>query len=143
MLPFLSFFEGSSHPLIPLEEVDTVGAALEPADADGALGQVEIVPPQVAGLAHPEPVAIDQQTDQPIAMTVPVGLQRSQELGHLGFGEVFTGAIGIVRLASLRCNWSHNRSVDQLEVSCIHWISARCECETDHTMAQNVTSHRD
>ena len=92
--------------------------ALEPADRDGALGKVEIIPAQVTGFAHPQAVAIDQQTNQPITMAVAVGLQRRQQLGHLGFGQMLADAVGSFGLAS---NWSHISAFDQLEVARFHW----------------------
>lgn len=45
--------------LIPLQEVRAVVAALETAHDDGALGQVKVIPPQVACLGNPQPVPVD------------------------------------------------------------------------------------
>jgi len=36
--------------LIPLQVMNAIGAALEPADDDGALRQVDVIPAQIAGL---------------------------------------------------------------------------------------------
>ena len=36
--------------LIPLQVMDAIGAALEPADDDGALRQVDVIPAQIASL---------------------------------------------------------------------------------------------
>ena len=58
--------------------------------------EVEIIPTQVTGFAHTQAVPVDQQSDQPIPMTVPVRLQGGEQLGHLGFGEVFTRSISLV-----------------------------------------------
>ena len=82
--------------LITLEIVDAVGAAFQPADLNGALGKIDVIPSQVTGFRHPEAVPIDQQGDQPVPVTVPVRLQRSEQLGHLGFGKVFPRSVGLV-----------------------------------------------
>jgi hypothetical protein len=52
--------------LVPLKVVDAVGATLEPADDDGPLWQVDVVPTEIASLRDPEAVAVDDQSDQPI-----------------------------------------------------------------------------
>jgi hypothetical protein len=44
--------------LIALKVVRTINAALESADLNGAFGKVQIIAPQVTGLAHPEAMAI-------------------------------------------------------------------------------------
>ena len=60
---------------IALEVMDAIGAALEPADGNGALGQIDVVPAQVTGLRHPQPVPVDQQPYQPVTMPMAVGLE--------------------------------------------------------------------
>jgi hypothetical protein len=42
----------------------------------------------------------DQQADDPVTMTMPIALQGGQQLVHSLFGEVLTGAVGLVRLSS-------------------------------------------
>ena len=61
--------------LIPLQVMDAISTALEPADGDGALPQVDVIPAQIASLRDPQTMAIDDQPDQPIPVTVPVALE--------------------------------------------------------------------
>ncbi|MGB7702926.1 MAG: hypothetical protein WBL91_15020 [Pseudolabrys sp.] len=63
---------------------------------NGALGKIDVIPSQVTGFRHPEAVPIDQQGDQPVPVTVPVRLQHSEQLGHLGFGEMLTRSVSLV-----------------------------------------------
>src|SRR6516165_4576219 len=106
-----------------------VMAALETAHNDGALGEVEIVPTKVAGLAHAQAMTVDHEADQPIAVAVPIALERRQQLVHFGFGQVFTDPISRIRLAPrlritpLVGDWSQNSAFDQLEVCRFHWRS--------------------
>jgi len=72
--------------LIPFQVMHAIGRAFEPTDRNGPLGQVKIIPAQIACLAHAQPVAIDQKPDQPIALTMPVLFQRGEQLGHFAFG---------------------------------------------------------
>jgi hypothetical protein len=55
--------------------VNAISAALEPADDDGALRQVDVIPAQIASLRDPQAVAVDDQSDQPIPVTVPFALE--------------------------------------------------------------------
>jgi hypothetical protein len=64
--------------LIALEVMNAISAALKPADDDGALPQVDVIPAQIASLRDPQTMAIDDQSDQPIPVTVPVVLEGSQ-----------------------------------------------------------------
>jgi hypothetical protein len=57
--------------LVPLQVMDAVGAALEPTDDHGPLAQIDVIPTKVASLADPQAVPVDQEADQPIAVTVP------------------------------------------------------------------------
>jgi hypothetical protein len=41
-------------------------------------------------------MAVDDQPDQPIPVTVPVALEGSQQLLHLGLGQVLSDPVGIV-----------------------------------------------
>jgi hypothetical protein len=66
--------------LILLQVMDTIGAALEPADDDGALRQVDVIPTQIASLGDPQAMAVDGHADQPIPVTVPIALQGGQQL---------------------------------------------------------------
>ena len=59
--------------LVPLQVVDAIRATLKPADDDGALRQIEVISTQQA-------MAVDDQADQPIPVTVPVALERSRQL---------------------------------------------------------------
>ena len=52
--------------LIPLQVMDAISAALEPAHDDGALPQVDVIPAQIASLRDPQTMAVDDQPDQPI-----------------------------------------------------------------------------
>ena len=82
--------------LVPLQVVDAISAALEPANDDGPLRQVDVIPAQIASLGDPQTVAVDDQSDQPIPVTVPVALERGQQLVHLGLGQVLPDPVGIV-----------------------------------------------
>jgi hypothetical protein len=44
--------------------VCAVVAALETAHKDGALGEIEIIPTKVAGLAHPQAMTVDQEAEK-------------------------------------------------------------------------------
>jgi hypothetical protein len=66
--------------LVPLKVMYAVGAALEPADDDGALRQVNVLPAQIARLRDSQAMAVDDQPDQPIPMAIPVTLERLEEL---------------------------------------------------------------
>src|SRR3974377_1051965 len=81
---------------IALEVMDAIGAALQPADGNGALGQIDVIPAQVAGLRHPQPVPVDQQPYQPIAMPMAVALEGLEQLANLGLGEMLAHPIGFV-----------------------------------------------
>ena len=61
--------------LISLQVMDAIGAALEPAHDDGAFRQVDVIPAQIAGLRDPQTVSVDDQSDQPIPVTVPIALE--------------------------------------------------------------------
>jgi hypothetical protein len=64
--------------LIPLQVMDAVGAALEPADDDGPVRQVDVIPTQIASLGEPQ-----------AAMTAPVtpsSLVTTCGNGHRIFG---------------------------------------------------------
>ena len=76
------------------------GSALQATHDDGALGQVEIIPAEVARFRNAQAVSVDQETDEPIAVTVPIALQGRKELGHLGFGQVLMHPIARVLLAA-------------------------------------------
>jgi hypothetical protein len=52
--------------LLPLQDLETalqvmdaISAALEPADVNGALRQVDVIPAQIASLRDPQAVAVD------------------------------------------------------------------------------------
>ena len=100
----LTLYSFQASKLVAFKEVNAVGAAFEPADGDGALGQIEIVPSHITCLRYPKPMAVYQKPDHPITMAMPIGLERSQQLGNLGFGEMFTSPIDLVRFAASRCN---------------------------------------
>jgi hypothetical protein len=76
--------------------MDAIRAALEPADDDGPLGQVDVIPAQIAGFGNPQTVAVDNQPDEPIPMTVPVALEGDQQPFDLGLGQVLPDPVGIV-----------------------------------------------
>jgi len=93
-------------------------AALEAAHNDGALGAVEIIPPEVACLAHAQAMTVDHEADQPIAVAVPIALERRQQPVHFRLGQVFTDPIRRIRLATRRRitafvgDWSQNSAFD-------------------------------
>ena len=66
----LAPYELEAVNLVPFQVVRAVGAAFEPTNNDGALGQVEVIPPQIAGFRNAQPMPIDQEANQPIAVTV-------------------------------------------------------------------------
>src|SRR5262245_19715211 len=86
--------------LVPLQIVRAVVGALEAAHNDGALGQVEVIPPQVASLGHAQTVPVDHEADQPVPMAMPVALESGQELGHLVLGEMLVDPVGRVLLTA-------------------------------------------
>ena len=86
-------------PLIALQVMDTIGAALEPAHDDGPLRQVDVIPAQITSLRDTQTVAVDDQCDQPIPMTMPVALKGGQQLVHLGLGQMLPDPVGIVSTA--------------------------------------------
>jgi hypothetical protein len=49
----------SLDPTAPLQVVAAIRAALEPANDDGALCQVDIIPAEIAGFGDSETVAVD------------------------------------------------------------------------------------
>jgi len=49
---------------------------------------------------------VDQQADQPIAVAMPVALERGQELVHFGLGQMLSHPVVYVRFAPLRDNRS-------------------------------------
>jgi hypothetical protein len=51
-------------------------------------------------------VAVGDQPDQPIPVTVPVALEGGQQLVHLGLGQMLPDPVGIVP-AVLLSDWSH------------------------------------
>ena len=83
--------------LVPLQVVDAVSAALEPANDDGPLRQVDVIPTEIASLRHAQTVAIDDQSDQPIPVIMPVVLEGGQQLVHFCFGQVLANPIDVVR----------------------------------------------
>ena len=82
-------------------------AAFKPANDNRALRQVDVIPPQIASLAHSETMAMDQEADQPIALSTPIAFQRGKQPGHFVLGQVLADPIGRVRLAPSCCDWSH------------------------------------
>jgi hypothetical protein len=47
--------------LIPLQVMNAISAALEPAHDNGALPQVDVIPAQIASLRDPQTMAVDNQ----------------------------------------------------------------------------------
>jgi hypothetical protein len=93
--------------LVPLKVMDAIGAALEPADDDGAFRQVDVIPAQITGLRDPQAVSVDDQSDQPIPVTVPVALECPKELVYFPVGQMLPNTVGIVPPAVLLSDWSH------------------------------------
>ena len=60
---------------------------------------------------------VDQQPYQPITMPMAVALEGLEQLAHLGLGEMLADAIGLVRLAPRRGNWSHYNAFHTIETS--------------------------
>jgi hypothetical protein len=81
------------------------------ADDDGALRQVDVIPAQIASFRHTQTVPVDDPSDQPIPMAVPVALEYPQQLVHLSLGQVLPDPVGVVlrrpfeRLVALRTFW--------------------------------------
>jgi hypothetical protein len=82
--------------------VAAIGAALEPAHDDGALGYVDVVPAQIACLAHPQAVSVDQQADEPIALAVAIAFQCSEQPVYFILGQMLANAIRGISLAAFR-----------------------------------------
>jgi hypothetical protein len=57
--------------------MDAIGEA---ADDDGPLWQVDVIPAQIASLRDARTVAVDDQSDQPIPVTVPLRLSAASSL---------------------------------------------------------------
>jgi hypothetical protein len=51
-----------------------------------ALGTDSVVPSQVASFTDRQPMPVNQQANQPIAIAVPVALERAEQLLHLSLG---------------------------------------------------------
>ena len=100
---------------------------MKPANDNRALRQVDVIPPQIASLAHSQTMAIDQEADQPIALPMPIAFQRDKQPGHFVLGQVLADPIGRVRLAPPRCNWSHFSAFHQLEARRFHGPSYRAQ----------------
>src|SRR5215471_9629324 len=88
--------------LVPLQVMAAIGAALEPADDDGAFRQVDIVPAEITGLGYPQAVPVNQQADQPISVAISVPFECGEELVDLGLGQVLPDPIDRVALSALR-----------------------------------------
>ena len=88
--------------LIPLQVVDAISAALEPADDDGPLRQVNVVPAQIASFRHTQTVPVDDQVRLANPGDHAGALERGQQLVHLAFGQMLPDPVGIVPTASLR-----------------------------------------
>src|SRR6516165_5062612 len=90
---------------------------------------------------------VDQQSDEPIPMPMPVLSQCGQELGHFRFGQVLTHPVSIVSLTPCRCDWSHNSRSDELEPGRFHgpcppvgWFDwSQNNTESDQSLAQSTT----
>src|SRR6516225_488799 len=81
--------------------MDTMRAALEPAHDDGALRQVDVIPAQITSLRDPQAMAVDDQPDQPIPVTVSIAFEGGQQLVHFGLGQMLPDPVGMVPLPSL------------------------------------------
>jgi hypothetical protein len=53
-----------------------------------ALAEIDIIPAEIAGLGHSEAVPVDQEADQPVAVAMPIALERRQEFVDFGLGQV-------------------------------------------------------
>ena len=78
--PVVALQELETAHLVPLKVMNAVGAALEPADDDGALRQVNVLPAQIARLRDSQAMAVDDQPDQPIPMAIPVAFEAVSSL---------------------------------------------------------------
>jgi hypothetical protein len=76
--------------------MDAISAAIEPSHDDGALGEVNVIPAQIASLRDPQAVAVDDQSDQPIPMTMPVALKGCQQLVPFALGQMLPDPVGSV-----------------------------------------------
>ena len=65
--------------------------ALQTADDDRAVVEVDVVPAQIAPFRHAQAMPVDHEPVQPIPATVSVGLQRVQEHRDFLFGQVLAG----------------------------------------------------
>jgi membrane glycosyltransferase len=79
---------------------------------------------------------------QPIAVAIPIGFERCQQLANLVLGKVFTHSVSVIWFSSFRCNWSHNNAIDQSQVIRFHWIAPVLNGRTGRRIKQNVTSAR-
>jgi hypothetical protein len=56
--------------LIPLQVMNAISAALEPAHDNGALPQVDVIPAQIASLRDPQTMAVDNQVPASVGIGV-------------------------------------------------------------------------
>src|SRR6516164_10981075 len=84
-------------------------------------------------------MAVDQESDQPIPVTVAVASQGGKQPRHLVLGQVLADTIGGVRLAPARSDWSHFSAFHQLEARRFHWRSFAFDGVTGHNMPFNAT----
>jgi hypothetical protein len=81
--------------LVALEIETAVGAALEAPDDHRASAKVDIVP----SLRHPQTMPVDQEADQPVAVAMPIALERRQEFVDFGLGQVLANPVIDIRLS--------------------------------------------
>ena len=75
-------------------------AALQPADNDSALGEIDIRPAKVTGFGNPQAVAIDEQGNKPIPLAMPVEPEGGQQLTDLDLCQMLADPIRTVPPAS-------------------------------------------
>ena len=78
--------------LVAFEVMGAVDGALEAADGDGTLIEIDIIPSEVDELADPQAVQERHQCDHVVAMPVPVTLQCGEQSVELVLGQCLAPA---------------------------------------------------
>jgi hypothetical protein len=123
--------------LVTFKEMNAIGAALQAANDNGALGQVDIIPAKIASLGYAKTMTIDNERQEPIPVTMPVTLESGEELVDLGLGQMLAGAIGCIRLSTL--HWSHYAIFGLSEPNDVCWHFRHPQISIGRIMAYKAT----
>jgi hypothetical protein len=79
-------------------------------------------------------MTVNQQADQPIALTMAIASQSCEQPVNFVLGQVLADPIGGVRLAPDGCDWSHFSAFHQLEARRFHWRLSVFDGVTGHNI---------